>query len=237
MNEIAKETDLQPLEKSNCSPCAILQNVAAEINTIHKKFKHAEAEATIHAVKLGVLIEFAKETLKHGQLLPWIDENCEFSRQHTDRFRNIAKKFLKEQGINAGQLFLGQPLVKTIGGADKVVSCDFNEEASQMLFEFIGDRTLPELCEDLNVRWRDKLPYNPGGDTTGKGTDKPLPEGETSQHLMATGLLGKLQHEINVLVVTEYSQIIKHLDERELKDLFDTFALAAKAIDSQMKAL
>ena len=218
------QSDLQPLETQKASALAFS---TTEVIYWHDASIKLGKLSVFCAAISGAKLNEIKADCQQGE---WqrVVKDLPFSTETARVYRTLANELqerIDAKGHSINLLSLPDP--------SELLKPEYSDTVD-LVREMTGDKSIRQLCFDWGIL---KQPKNPGGDTTGKGTEKPLPPGETSQHLMATGLLGKLQHEINVLVVTEYSQIIKHLDERELKDLFDTFALAAKAIDSQMKAL
>ena len=59
---------------------AVLLDLADEINREHKAVGESIRTGLEHALRVGQLLIGAKSKLKHGEWLPWLEANCEFSR-------------------------------------------------------------------------------------------------------------------------------------------------------------
>jgi hypothetical protein len=70
--------------------------VATEVNRLHSKILDAARTCLDDAVTIGELLNAQKAALGHGQWLPWLKANVQFSRQSADNYRRVYD--LKVQG-------------------------------------------------------------------------------------------------------------------------------------------
>jgi hypothetical protein len=66
---------------------ALIISTAEEANAAHRRIV-----ATVQdAIAIGEFLTRQKAKLKHGEWLPWVKENLEFSRQTADNYRRRSK--------------------------------------------------------------------------------------------------------------------------------------------------
>lgn len=53
--------------------------IGAEINAEHQLAAESFSSGMEHAIKCGQLLHRQKRTLKHGEFIPWVKANCDFS--------------------------------------------------------------------------------------------------------------------------------------------------------------
>jgi hypothetical protein len=75
-----------PLDRSNS-----LADLAARIRSYHEATVAALKASVQHAMNAGDLLIEAKAQLKHGQWLPWLDENCAMSQRTAQLYIKLAK--------------------------------------------------------------------------------------------------------------------------------------------------
>jgi hypothetical protein len=98
------------LEKSKLEPGSNLIELAAQINEEYASFEEIEKQATMSMLKLGLMLEHAKEQLPHGQLMKWANANLTMTYRHAANFRKLAQVFIKAQQIDsAGMMALIDP--------------------------------------------------------------------------------------------------------------------------------
>jgi hypothetical protein len=68
-----------------------LSELAAWINAGHAAGEAASLQGAKHFRQVGEWLIEAKEKLKHGDWLPWLEANVKFSRQHACRYMRLAK--------------------------------------------------------------------------------------------------------------------------------------------------
>ncbi len=64
------------------------------VEEIRHEFEAAKADlqsGIAHAIRVGELLTEAKKQLRHGQWLPWLADNFEFSDRHARRFMTLAQ--------------------------------------------------------------------------------------------------------------------------------------------------
>lgn len=60
-----------------------------EINDRHELAQSYAKNAIENAIRIGELLSEIKASLKHGQWIPWVDENLPFSRMHAARYMRV----------------------------------------------------------------------------------------------------------------------------------------------------
>jgi Protein of unknown function (DUF3102) len=66
------------------------------IDTINTEHRLAEISATTaleHARKAGEALTTAKQKLKHGEWLPWLEQNCHFSVRLVQQYMKLAREW------------------------------------------------------------------------------------------------------------------------------------------------
>lgn len=144
-------------EKSKLDTVSNLQPVADQINTEFAIYKELEKDATKSMLKIGLMLEYAKETLPHGQLMKWAEKHLTITYRHANHFRKLAQYFIKANKLKDGEAFaLVDPANSQAALADKL---------QQMAFEFMGDKTQAELFAEYGIQVRE--PKKLGGDHGG----------------------------------------------------------------------
>lgn len=161
-----------------------LSPVAAQINSDFSAYKFHEKEATKYMLKIGLMLEYAKQQLPHGQLNKWIEENLSVTYRHAHRFRQLAQAFIKTNQLAEGEMFA---LVDPANSQDALA-----DKLQQMAFDFLGDKAQGELFEEYGIRFRDREKKAPR-----QLANEPLPEGETAEHMDAAYTWTELGNGIN----------------------------------------
>jgi hypothetical protein len=83
-----------------------LAMLAAEVTAAHAGVLDAAKTAAERAIDAGRALLEAKELLKHGQWLPWLDEHCHLPERTAQLYMKIAKlglepEIIAEMGLNA----------------------------------------------------------------------------------------------------------------------------------------
>jgi hypothetical protein len=91
-----------------------LNQLAADINAEHRLCLHAMRSSLDHAVRVGDLLNQAKEMVNHGDWLPWGAANCEFSERTARAYTRVSWNW-PELSKTAGDADL------TLGGALKLL--------------------------------------------------------------------------------------------------------------------
>ncbi|WP_218510618.1 DUF3102 domain-containing protein [Variovorax sp. dw_308] len=66
-------------------------NIAADINRFHELACKRAEEAVDHAKQAGLLLLEAKAALKHGEWLPWLEQNIFVSARQVQRYMQVAQ--------------------------------------------------------------------------------------------------------------------------------------------------
>jgi dsDNA-binding SOS-regulon protein len=68
---------------------AIYQNEAKIINELHESITGKLKSSVNEAIHVGEVLSRVKSFIPHGEFLPWIEQNCKFSRQTADNYRRL----------------------------------------------------------------------------------------------------------------------------------------------------
>jgi hypothetical protein len=74
-------------------PDAPLASLAAQINEAHRQCVAAASSALEHARRAGTLLAEAKGKCGHGQWLPWLKENFDFSERTAQNYMKVAREW------------------------------------------------------------------------------------------------------------------------------------------------
>ena len=80
---------------------AIVANRAAEINLEHDAAHRDAASAVAHAIRAGELLLSVKASLKHGEFMPWIEQNCKFEQSTATRYMAAARQIATGVAISS----------------------------------------------------------------------------------------------------------------------------------------
>lgn len=69
-----------------------LQDYANEINRKYSVLLEAEKTVENTIFEIGELLNAVKAMLPHGQFIPWIETNCNFTRQHANKLMLIERR-------------------------------------------------------------------------------------------------------------------------------------------------
>lgn len=72
---------------------------AIAINEQHQMFMDSCETAFEYAYSCGRLLIAKKDTMRHGNWIPWVDLNCDFDITQAWRYMKIASKFARAQNI------------------------------------------------------------------------------------------------------------------------------------------
>jgi hypothetical protein len=75
---------------------AVLKLVATvtpeDVNEAHRLARSSAESAVQYAIRCGELLLAKKAELEHGEFMPWVETNCEFSTRHARRYMEAASK-------------------------------------------------------------------------------------------------------------------------------------------------
>ena len=121
---------------------AFLEQLKAHIGTEFGAYYQMEREAAMRAVKMGLMLKSAKETLFHGEFMPWCEQNIPIKDRQINKFMKLAEFFLQNAKLPAQDVLLltdGEQ-----GSAEQ-------KNAQQLLLDFVGDRSQAELFAHYGV--------------------------------------------------------------------------------------
>jgi Protein of unknown function (DUF3102) len=109
---------------------AILANISAELSRFDDQAKEANllhetmtgfAQKTVqYAIRLGEILCGVKDSLEHGQWLPWVQENLAFSERTAQNYMAV---FNRREDIKSES-------VADLGSAYKIISCHSSSNGS-----------------------------------------------------------------------------------------------------------
>jgi N6-adenosine-specific RNA methylase IME4 len=85
----------------------IIEDVAFQINREHELFESSMKSSIEHAIRCGELLAEQKAKLKHGEWIPWVEKNCEFTRVHAARYLKIAANVTRVLHFDSGASLRG----------------------------------------------------------------------------------------------------------------------------------
>ena len=66
---------------------------AEQINAEYQKARTAIVDSANHILRIGQLLSVVKDQLPHGQFIPWVEDNCEFSRRAASAMMKSFRKW------------------------------------------------------------------------------------------------------------------------------------------------
>jgi hypothetical protein len=145
MHKAVLPDQVLPPEKGKCVPRTHLQNIAAQLKTEFAAYHQHENDALKRAVVIGLLLIQAKNELKHGEFIPWIEQNIpEYSRFHCARFQKLADVFLTKQKLNSTEA------LALSAHANK------QERFNQLILDFSGGKSQADLFEENHIKSRER---------------------------------------------------------------------------------
>ena len=72
-----------------------VNDLAARINSEHRKAEECARSAVAHALNAGRLLIEAKAQVAHGTWLPWLDEHCKISERTAQAYMRVARELPK----------------------------------------------------------------------------------------------------------------------------------------------
>ncbi len=70
-------------------PQVSIKDAATELNRLDAAIQSGMRQTVADAIRAGEILSQVKDRLGHGEFLPWIEENCGFSRQTADNYRRL----------------------------------------------------------------------------------------------------------------------------------------------------
>lgn len=212
-----------PVERSKSDTVSLLNPVAAQINEEYVTYEGLEKQATMSMLKIGLLMEHAKEQLPHGQFKKWAENNLTVHYRHACRFRKLAQVFIEAQHVDQGEML-------TLVDPENS-KAELGEKLRNLAFEFLGDKTQAELFAEHGIQVRDKTtaqrlpPPKP----------KPLDPDDTQAHRDATELIFPVMTALQEYIICD-RRIVQHFTVAELKTLQGDLIDAKRIVDDLINA-
>lgn len=169
------------------------------INEAHRSACRDAVAAMNHAIECGRLLAEAKQGVPHGQWLPWIAANCEFSERQARRYIQAAKRTLRPISSEAEAADLGrriwgngQPMAYLVSSSNEwytprryieaarsaMGNIDLDPASNPTAQKWIGATHYFTKADDgLCMAWSGRVWINPPyGDLTARFVDKALRE-------------------------------------------------------------
>jgi len=140
-------------EVAKCLHKETFQTIAVQINTAFDQWKWVDRANTILTLRMGIMLEYVKSQMEHGEWEPWREAHVQMSRPHTYRFRGVAQRFLAKNKLNFKAVL---PMLEAQREAPEA------ERFEQLAMSFVGDLTQTELFEKCKC-----IPERRGGDHGG----------------------------------------------------------------------
>ena len=70
-------------------PAVSVESAAKELNRLHSGIETKLRTAVQDAIRAGEILTQVKDRREHGAFLPWVEQNCDFSRQTADNYRRL----------------------------------------------------------------------------------------------------------------------------------------------------
>lgn len=114
----------------NAVGAAVQADLAVEINVEHKHAQRDATNAIVHAVRCGELLLSLKTSLKHGEFLRWVKQNCEFTHRTATAYMRGARQIGSGFPISSLSSLFG-PLHEKVAPADDADHDDGEHQRDQ----------------------------------------------------------------------------------------------------------
>ena len=176
---------------SNLEKAAGLINHRYDILTNPSK---AQGRAVI---EIGIIMLAVKESVPHGELNKWREENTNVSKTWDHYCRKAAEKFIAQHGQGTASA-----LIEGSDSNERQV-----EQAEQLLLQFTGGKGPSALLHNLGIKKHSAQKHDP------------LPEGETVEHVNAASTWREIGNRLAVVGLKDESWA--HLTQLERTNLYD----------------
>jgi hypothetical protein len=112
---------------------------AEELNRLHREIEDKLRSTVQDAIRAGEILSKVKEQLRHGDILPWIKTNCNFSRQTADNYIRLFQYQSKLPSVS--NLQEAYKKVETLEEQAKLTE---EQRARQRVEEFTSTGNKPE---------------------------------------------------------------------------------------------
>jgi len=70
-------------------PKVSIETASAELNRLHQQIERSLRRTVQDAIRAGKILTTVKDSLDHGEFLPWIEENCRFSDETARKYMGL----------------------------------------------------------------------------------------------------------------------------------------------------
>ena len=111
-----------------------LTDLAARIKAEHEAVSVALKDSVRHAIAAGEMLIEAKEQLKHGQWLPWLNEHCTISERTAQLYMRTARnrEAIEANAQSVADLTLNEAAALLAMSSDMKKLLEFAKEASKL---------------------------------------------------------------------------------------------------------
>jgi len=142
-----------------------LNTLAAEINILHESAQNAASSAIQYAARCGAKLNAAKEQLKHGEWLPWLEINCKVTHAQANRYRKLADEMpelLTDSNCSHGSNFDSiKTAIAYLASPDEVkekVNASDSPVTEKQIKEWVAkQKELEERAEEWRIQYRPRL--------------------------------------------------------------------------------
>jgi hypothetical protein len=211
---------------TNRSQLATLQTTAAEQLLL---IDLTENENVKRRIAVGLALLCIKESLKHGEWMPWLKNNVKGARQRQCNYMlSAAKTFLAEVTIPKAKLaaLATRDLALTIKGGSK-------GKLSRALDKFVGEQTWGELLDAHGIKETGKL----GGARNVTPAAPDAPADAEQLYLCARDEIGAMIEHAETLLVKEsrLAHLVGHPDE--VRGVVDSLRALADKVEAAAQPL
>jgi hypothetical protein len=161
MNKSSQSVEKRPVGRPSkltvMVPQRTLDERARAVNNYHNSAAAAYAQASFYAVLCGLELMAARNSVPHGEWLPWVERNCEFERMTAHRYMALADKALPVIQKRYPDLLNGAAQV-----APSLMLADSRKRLISAVSEMTDHRTIQELQLELGII-KPKVEGTPGG--------------------------------------------------------------------------
>lgn len=146
---IAEVLPAEKKEIQKSTSGGLLQAVANQLHEEFEAFGKLEKEASFRALRIGILLLKAKESLKHGEFEPWLKNNVtEVRRSQSFNFMRLARIFIAQKHIDQANSYL-----LCEAKSEQVITAEpKTKKILQMVFDFIQDKSLNDLFKEHGIK-------------------------------------------------------------------------------------
>lgn len=123
----------------------VIEDIAFQINREHELFESSMKSSIEHAIRCGELLAEQKAKLKHGEWIPWVENNCELSHSMANKYMKIASNSERVPNLDTEN---------SLRGILKLLAKN-NREENNNLDTMPAPQTGPQyklICDDFRYR-------------------------------------------------------------------------------------